>query len=163
MQVLFTSNPSAPGGPVLRSAPGQAVFTGQQLRQTLEKPDVFLNEVAFKTLGLFPGTALQEGRWRALDGNRYVVSTTDMAFNRTPLLIPCILSSLSFLWTYCAPTGAATAWTWVLTITGHILFGQKSVAILRRIQQFRSRTLDCGNCDVKRLLAWGRLIWIRQR
>ena len=58
---------------MLRSAPGQAVFTGQQLRQTLEKPDVFLNEVAFKTLGLFPGTALQEGRWRALDGNRYVV------------------------------------------------------------------------------------------
>ncbi|CAL8467633.1 g7171 [Coccomyxa elongata] len=72
-KVLYTSNPNAPGGPVLRSAPGQAVFTGQQLRQTLEKPDMFLNEVAFKTLGLFPGTALQEGRWRALDGNRYVV------------------------------------------------------------------------------------------
>jgi hypothetical protein len=72
-QVLYTSNPSAPGGPVLRSAPGQAVFAGQSLRQTIAAPDVFQNEVGFKTLGLFPGTALQEGRWRALDGTRYVV------------------------------------------------------------------------------------------
>lgn len=58
---------------MLRSGPGQTVFAGQQLQQTLEKPDIFLNKVAFKTLGLIPGTAVQEGRWRALDGNRYVV------------------------------------------------------------------------------------------
>ena len=72
-QVLYTSNPNAPGGPVLRSRPGQAVFAGQQLRQTIAAPDVFQNKVGFKTLGLFPGTAVQKGRWRALDGNRYVV------------------------------------------------------------------------------------------
>lgn len=53
-----------------------AVSTGQQLRQTIEQPDIFRNEVGFKTLGLFPGKAVQEGRWRALDGNRYVVSST---------------------------------------------------------------------------------------
>ena len=58
---------------MLRSGPGQAVFAGQQLRQTIAAPDVFQNEVGFKTLGLFPGTAVQEGRWRALDGSRYVV------------------------------------------------------------------------------------------
>ena len=28
LQVLYTSNPRAPGGPVLRSAPGQALFAG---------------------------------------------------------------------------------------------------------------------------------------
>lgn len=74
--MLYTSNPNAPGGPVLRSAPGQAFFAGQQLRQTIELPDIFQNEVAFKTLGLFPGTAVQEGRWQAVDGNRYVVCTS---------------------------------------------------------------------------------------
>lgn len=76
---------------MLRSAPGQAVFTGQQLRQTLQKPDIFLNEVGFKTLGLFPGTAVQEGRWRALDGNRYVV--------RAPiLLIACSSAPIPPVW-----------------------------------------------------------------
>ncbi len=49
-------------------------FSGQQLRQIIEQPDIFKNEVAFKTLGLFPGTAVQKGRWRAIDGNRYVVN-----------------------------------------------------------------------------------------
>ena len=72
-QVLYTSNPKAPGGPVLRSGPGQAVFAGQQLRQSIQAPDVFQNFVGFKTLGIFPGTAVQQGRWRALDGSRYVV------------------------------------------------------------------------------------------
>ena len=71
---------------MLRSGPGQAVFTGQQLRQTLQKPDVFLNEVGFKTLGLFPGTAVQEGRWRALDGNRYVVSARILLLTRSKIL-----------------------------------------------------------------------------
>ena len=93
-QVLYTSNPNAPGGPVLRSAPGQAVFTGQQLRQTLQKPDIFLNEVGFKTLGLFPGTAVQEGRWRALDGNRYVVSAPILLTACSSAPIPPVWASL---------------------------------------------------------------------
>ena len=48
-------------------------LAGQQLRQTIEQPDIFRNEVGFKTLGLFPGTAVQEGRWRSVDGSRYMV------------------------------------------------------------------------------------------
>lgn len=57
---------------------------GQQLRQTIEQPDVFRNEVGFKTLGLFPGTAVQEGRWRAIDGNRYVVSSISLCSYHIP-------------------------------------------------------------------------------
>ena len=65
---------------------------GQQLRQTIEQPDVFRNEVGFKTLGLFPGTAVQEGRWRAIDGNRYVVSSISLCSYHVPDI--CADSSL---------------------------------------------------------------------
>lgn len=110
---------------MLRSAPGQAVFTGQQLRQTLEKPDVFLNEVAFKTLGLFPGTALQEGRWRALDGNRYVVSEQTVlaiggsadTMHPTSMVDEC---QLPFLQSFCASIGAAIAEFWMLRTTEQV-------------------------------------------
>ena len=53
--------------------PARRSSQGSSCGRLWKSPGVFLNEVAFKTLGLFPGTALQEGRWRALDGNRYVV------------------------------------------------------------------------------------------
>ena len=65
---------------------------GQQLRQTIEQPDVFRNEVGFKTLGLFPGTAVQKGRWRAIDGNCYVVSSISSCSYHVPDI--CADSSL---------------------------------------------------------------------
>ena len=80
--MLYTSNPKAPGGPVLRSGPGQAVFAGQQLRQSIQEPDVFQNFVGFKSFGIFPGSAVQEGRWRALDGNCYAVRCSPFIYKK---------------------------------------------------------------------------------
>jgi hypothetical protein len=43
-QVLYCSNPSAPGGPVLRSPPGQLLAAGQELIQTLSADGAFRNQ-----------------------------------------------------------------------------------------------------------------------
>ncbi|KAK9816560.1 hypothetical protein WJX72_001979 [[Myrmecia] bisecta] len=72
--VAYCSNPNAPGGPVLRSGPGRALLTNQRLTQTLTAPNSLLNSVSFKTAGLFPGTANQEGTVKIVDGNRYRVT-----------------------------------------------------------------------------------------
>ena len=71
--MVFSSNPNATGGPVLRSAPGQLLLAGQQPRQRLQQPGTLINSVQFKTLGLIPGTATQQGTLAILDGNRYEV------------------------------------------------------------------------------------------
>lgn len=44
MQVLYSSKPSAVGGP-LRSAVGTTVFPGQNARQVLEAPNKLVNLV----------------------------------------------------------------------------------------------------------------------
>ena len=58
--VAYCSNPAAPGGPVLTSAPGRAVLAGQRPVQTLE-PGKLTNSVSYKALGFLPGTASQTG------------------------------------------------------------------------------------------------------
>ena len=65
---------------MLRSLPGQTIFSSQRLLQTLKKPDYFENEVEFKTLGIFGGSASQPGKWKALDGNRYKVRQLPSSF-----------------------------------------------------------------------------------
>ncbi len=62
-------------------------WSGQQLRQTIEQPDIFRNEVGFKTLGIFPGAAVQDGRWRALDGNCYTVSRQNFLLSHITVII----------------------------------------------------------------------------
>ena len=76
IQVTFSTNPNAAGGPVLRSGPGQVLFSGQKLRQTLKQPGTLINTVKYKSLGLFPGQAVQTGEITILDGNRYQVRGT---------------------------------------------------------------------------------------
>jgi hypothetical protein len=75
-QVLYCTNPNAPGGPLLRSGPGQALARDQKLRQTLVEPDTLINSVEFKSFGLLPGKAQQEAQLQILDGNRYKVPLT---------------------------------------------------------------------------------------
>ncbi|KAK9831012.1 hypothetical protein WJX81_008474 [Elliptochloris bilobata] len=76
-EVLYCSNPNAPGGPVLRSPLGQLLAAGQELTQTLSADGSFRNQVNFRTLGLIPGSASQDGEWTALDGRRYQVALED--------------------------------------------------------------------------------------
>jgi hypothetical protein len=73
LQVAYCSNPTAPGGP-FRSGPGRAVFWDQRLRQRLEKPNLLVNSVQFKGLGLIPGVTEQLGEVKILDGKQYQVS-----------------------------------------------------------------------------------------
>ena len=87
---------------MLRSPPGQLLAAGQQLVQILSTNGGFRNlvcalacaakrlqalcssarsakinsaaaQVLFRTLGLIPGSASQDGEWKALDGRRYQV------------------------------------------------------------------------------------------
>lgn len=73
LQVTYSSNPRAAGGPILRSPPGQILFSKQQLRQTLTPPETLINNVNFKCLGLFPGSAKQPAVIQPLTGNTYKV------------------------------------------------------------------------------------------
>eukprot|EP00884_Botryococcus_braunii_P014583 jgi/Botrbrau1/23125/Bobra.0243s0055.1 len=72
-EVVYCSNPNAPGGPVLRSAPGQALARDQKLIQILEQPDTLINRVEYKSFGLVPGANEQKFRLSVVDGNRYKV------------------------------------------------------------------------------------------
>lgn len=73
-EVTYSSNPRAAGGPILRSPPGQIIFSNQQLRQTLNPPETLINSVSFKCLGLFPGNAKQPAVIQPLTGNTYKIT-----------------------------------------------------------------------------------------
>lgn len=73
LQVTYSSLPRAAGGPILRSSPGQLLFAQQQLRQTLTPPETLVNIVNFKSLGLFPGQAIQPATIQTLTGTTYKV------------------------------------------------------------------------------------------
>jgi hypothetical protein len=103
LQVVYASKPQATGGPY-RSALGLAVFPGQRAVQTIEAPNVVVNEVgdahapatpcskfhaphcvnvhvnavvmqlSYKALGFVPGSVRQQGEFTALDGNTFQVS-----------------------------------------------------------------------------------------
>ena len=97
---------------MLRSPPGQLLAAGQQLVQILSTNGGFRNlvralarpakslqalrssawsakasaaaaQVLFRTLGLIPGSASQDGEWKALDGRRYQVPA------HLPAVAPC--------------------------------------------------------------------------
>ncbi len=43
-------------------------------QQTLEEPNVLINEIRFKSLGFLPGTARQFGEIKPLSGDTFLVS-----------------------------------------------------------------------------------------
>ena len=60
-RVAYCSNPQAPGGPVLRSAPGRVLAQDQAPTQTLTEDGRIINAVSFKALGLVSRTTTQTG------------------------------------------------------------------------------------------------------
>ncbi|PNH12287.1 putative plastid-lipid-associated protein 8, chloroplastic [Tetrabaena socialis] len=75
-KVLFSSKPSAVGGP-LRSGAGTAVFRGQNAKQVLEAPNKLTNIVDFKTLGFLPGYSRQFGEIEPIDGDTFILNITN--------------------------------------------------------------------------------------
>jgi hypothetical protein len=47
--------------------------TGQKARQTLEEPNLLINEVEFKTLGFLPGRSRQVGTIQPVTGDTFLV------------------------------------------------------------------------------------------
>lgn len=69
-EVLYASKPQSTGGP-FRSPLGRAVFFSQRATQNISEPNVCINELSYKTLGLIPGSARQEGEIKALSGDTF--------------------------------------------------------------------------------------------
>ncbi|KAL4859873.1 putative plastid-lipid-associated protein 8 [Chlorella vulgaris] len=76
-EVVYASKPQATGGPY-RSALGLAVFPGQRAVQTIEAPNVVVNELSYKALGFVPGSVRQQGEFTALDGNTFQLVFPEM-------------------------------------------------------------------------------------
>ncbi|KAG2493381.1 hypothetical protein HYH03_008513 [Edaphochlamys debaryana] len=74
-QVLFSSKPSAVGGP-LRKGPGPAVFPGQEARQIISAPNKLVNVVEYKTLGFLPGSNRQFGTIEPISGDTFILNIT---------------------------------------------------------------------------------------
>ncbi|PRW59283.1 putative plastid-lipid-associated chloroplastic isoform A [Chlorella sorokiniana] len=75
-EVTYTSKPQAAGGPY-RSLPGRIVFPGQRPTQSIQPPNVLVNEVAYKTLGFLPGSVRQEGEITPINSD-----TFELVFNK---------------------------------------------------------------------------------
>ncbi|GLC33002.1 hypothetical protein PLESTB_000381600 [Pleodorina starrii] len=75
-KVLFSSKPTAVGGP-LRSGAGPAVFSGQSAKQIIEAPNKIVNNVTYKTLGFLPGFSRQYGTIEPVSADTFILNITD--------------------------------------------------------------------------------------
>ncbi|KAL4445820.1 hypothetical protein ABPG77_009019 [Micractinium sp. CCAP 211/92] len=76
-EVLYASKPQTAGGP-FRSPVGRTVFPGQRATQSIQEPNICINEVSYKTLGFLPGRARQEGEIEPINSTTFQLTFPEL-------------------------------------------------------------------------------------
>lgn len=76
-EVLYASKPQTAGGP-FRSPLGRTVFPGQRATQSIQEPNICINEVSYKTLGFLPGRARQEGEIEPINNSTFQLTFPEL-------------------------------------------------------------------------------------